>query len=147
MLFWSAFLAIALKKPKDEFFNHKSENENQIARLQKDIHDLQVEIGNENKPKVDRAKLFETLNQLLDCSNDVDERIIDKFVYRIIVDSPTHFIWQLHFKPITTDNPEFVEISKHHIDCHFAKMYANKHNKKFHSTRWQDINVDVQIAI
>ena len=132
---------------KDEFFNHKSENENQIARLQKDIHDLQVEIGNENKPEVDSAKLFETLNQLLDCSNDVDERIIDKFVYRIIVDSPTHFIWQIHFKPITTENPQFVDLASHHIDCNFAKNYSKQHHKKCHSTRWVDIDVDVQIAI
>ncbi|WP_294953115.1 hypothetical protein [uncultured Eubacterium sp.] len=132
---------------KDEFINHKAENENQIVNLQNDIQELQFEIENHNKPKIDSKELFETLHQLLDCSNDVDERIIDKFVYRIIVDSPTHFIWQLHFKPITTENPQFVDLASHHIDCNFAKNYSKQHHKKFHSTRWVDIDVDVQIAI
>lgn len=132
---------------KNEYLENKNDNDNQITVLQKEIEKLQIEIKEESKPKISNEELTKALTQIMDFENDVDDRLIDRFVYRIIVDSPTHFIWQLHFKPITTEQPSFVSICKHCIDLEFAKNYTKKHNKRLQSTQWKDIDVDVQISI
>lgn len=132
---------------KKDFLAKKEENENEINKLQDRVEKLQAQKEDESTPTINEAVLREALNKILDCSDEVNDGILDKFVYRIIVDTPDHFIWQLHFKPITDKEPTFVDLCSHHIDLEFAKSYSKKHKTVIHKTRWTDIDIDVQIAI
>jgi len=132
---------------KDDFINHKAETEENIQILQEENEALNNQLNKENKPEPDKELFRNVLCEILDCEKDVNAELIDRFVYRIIVDSPTRFIWQLHFKPINNEAPVFVPMYEHRIDAEYAKMFADKNNQNLHKKQWQDITVEVQIAI
>ena len=130
---------------KEQYINQKEESETTISELESSLTDLRQALSIHNND-VDKNALKSMLTEIVDFSDDVDMRIIDKFVYRIIVDSPEHFIWQLHFKAVETENPVFVDLGTYHIDLEYGKAYAKKHNRRLHASRWTDIDVDVQIV-
>lgn len=132
---------------KKDFLAKKEENENEINKLQDKIEKLQSQKEDESTPTINETILKDALSKILDCSNEVNDGILDKFVYRIIVDTPDHFIWQLHFKAITDNKPTFIDLCSYHIDLEYAKAYSKKHKTVIHKTRWTDIDIDVQIAI
>ena len=132
---------------KKDFLAKKEENENEINKLQDKIEKLQSQKEDKSTPTINDTILKDALSKILDCSNEVNDGILDKFVYRIIVDTPDHFIWQLHFKSITDNKPTFIDLCSYHIDLEYAKAYSKKHKTIIHKSRWTDIDIDVQIAI
>lgn len=132
---------------REEYLTLKKENEDNIRQLETKIESLKEKINDRKDPEIDTEQIKKILNTILDCRYDVSPDLIDKFVYQITVESPTHFIWKLHFKPIYSDNPEFVPVCQYIIDEEYAKEYAKNHHQVIHKSSWQDITVDVQIAV
>ena len=77
---------------KKDFLAKKEENENEINKLQDKIEKLQSQKEDKSTPTINDTILKDALSKILDCSNEVNDGILDKFVYRIIVDTPDHFI-------------------------------------------------------
>ena len=130
---------------KEQLTTKTTESKTAIIELENNIRDLTKLIASQDN-SLDKKAMKAMLSEIVDFSDDVDMRIIDKFVYRIIVDSPEHFIWQLHFKAVETENPEFIDLGSYHIDYEYGKAYAKKHSRRLFSSKWTDIDVDVQLV-
>ena len=133
---------------EDELFNTTIQGFNkEIHRIQNEIENLKLEKATEKeKPEISEDEIRDIFKSLLSYNEDVDLAIIDKFVYEIIVDSPNHFIWKLHFKPIT-NKTSFIDLCSYRVELDFIEDYYKKHKKILHKKKWEPINIDIQIAI
>lgn len=132
---------------KAQYNKKLNETNKAIELLKESIEELKEMKANTREPNIDLNEVRQVLGNVLDFSTSVDMNIIDKYVYRIIVNNPNEFIWQLHFKAITTSNPAFIDLAEHHIDIDYAKSYAKMHNRRIHPSRWNDIDIKVQVVI
>jgi DNA invertase Pin-like site-specific DNA recombinase len=135
-------------KISDEQFNRKMKNsEEEIRKIKADISNLEKEKESVKVPVLDKDRISVELGNILDFKTDVNEDVIDKYVYSITVNSETDFIWRLHFKPITTDNPTFVKVLERTVTLDDAIEYARSHGTHVKKTLWKDIKVTVEFAV
>lgn len=138
---------LAEQKINDEQFNRVMEkSEKEIETLQADINKIENDKKNFKKPSINVEEIQNVLSGLLDCQNNVDPELINRFVYQIVVMNSEHFIWKLHFKPITTSTPEFIKAFDFTIDYNEALEYAKSHNRRL-KKNWKSLRVEVELAI
>ena len=132
----------------EDQYNRSMERTNkEIDRFNEEIHRLTKEKASIKSPVIDSEKIAKALSEILDCTNDINEKIIEKYVYRIIVKGPNDFVWQLHFKPILSDEPVFIELNKCCVSLDDAIEYSKLHSTHIKRSNWTDININVEIAI
>lgn len=118
-----------------------------ISKIELELSKKNNEKQNFKAPDLNIKQISETLKKVLDTSIDVNDELIDRFVFQIIVKSPTEYEWRLHFKEINSLTPNFVELMSLTADVNYAKKYSKDNHRLFKQSLWEPIDIKVMVAI